>query len=137
MTKGEQAVERARALIGTRFVAQGRDPAIGLDCVGLALLAYGIEAAGVRDDYRLSGAHRGAILHFAKARFRRVARPRRRAGDLLLLQPGAAQWHVGIWTGGGLIHADIASRKIVERPGPIVWPVAVALRPRVRPAKGS
>ncbi len=137
MTKGEQAVARARAAIGVRFIAQGRDPAIGLDCVGLVLLAYAIEAAGVRDDYRLGGAHRGPILAFANARFRRVARPRRRAGDLLLLRPGAAQWHLGIWTGDGLLHADIVSRKIVERPGPPSWPVAAALRPRVRPAKGS
>ena len=123
---------RGRALIGTRFVAQGRDPAIGLDCVGLALLAYDLEAAGVSDDYRLSGTHRGAILDFAKARFRRVPRARRRAGDLLLLRPGAAQWHLAIWTGDGLIHADIASRKIVERPGPPAWPVAAVLRSRAR-----
>ena len=137
MTKGEQAVARARALLGTRFVAQGRDPAIGLDCVGLALLAYAIDPVGVSDDYRLSGAHRGTILRLAGTNFRRVARTRMRCGDLLLLQPGAAQWHLGIWTGGGLIHADIASRKVVERPGAAAWRVAAALRPRVRLAKGS
>ena len=94
MTKGEQAVARARALLGTRFVAQGRDPAIGLDCVGLALLAYAIDPVGVSDDYRLSGAHRGTILRVAGTNFRRVARTRMRCGDLLLLQPGAAQWHL-------------------------------------------
>ena len=137
MTKGEQAMARARALIGTRFVAQGRDPAIGLDCVGLALLAYGIDPATVSDDYRLRGPHRGAILRFAEAKFRRVSRRRLRSGDLLLLQPGAAQWHLGIWTGDGLIHADIARRMIVERPGAIGWPVAAALRPRTRFARGS
>ena len=137
MTKGEAAVARARALIGTRFVAQGRVPSIGLDCVGLALIAYTVDPAGIRDDYRLSGAHRGAILHFAHAKFRRVSRQRPRCGDLLLLQPGATQWHLGIWTGDGLIHADIASRRIVERPGMVAWPVAAALRPRTRFAKGS
>lgn len=137
MTKGEQAVARARGLIGTRFVAQGRDPQIGLDCVGLALVAYEIEAARARDDYRLSGAHRAAILDFAMGGFRRVARPRRRAGDLLLLRPGAAQWHLGIWTGDGLIHADIISRRVVERPGPPEWPVASVLRPRAHTAKGG
>jgi len=124
-------------LVGTRFVAQGRDPAIGLDCVGLALHAYAIEAAGVSDDYRLSGAHRGAILAFARAKFRRVPQTRRRVGDLLLLRPGTAQWHLGIWTGDGLIHADIVSRRIVERPGPPDWPVAAVLRPRARVARGD
>lgn len=137
MTPGEQAVARARALIGTRFVAQGRDPSSGLDCVGLALIAYGIDGAGVRDDYRLSGGHRAAILDFARSNFRRVPRPRRRAGDLVLLRPGAAQWHLGIWTGAGLIHADIVSRKVVERPGPPQWPVAAVLRPRLRVARGG
>lgn len=137
MTKGEQALRRARALVGTPFVAQGRDPAIGLDCVGLALLAYGVEATGVCDDYRLSGVHRSAILNFTRAKFRRVARPKRRAGDLLMLRPGTAQWHLAIWTGDGLVHADIVSRKIVERPGPPEWPVAAALRPRSRIAKGG
>ncbi len=137
MKKGEHAVAHGRALIGTRFIAQGRDPAIGLDCVGLALLAYGLAANGVSDDYRLSGAHRGAILEFAKAKFRRVAKLRRRIGDLLLLQPGAAQWHLAIWTGDGLIHADIAHRRIVERPGSPEWPVAAVLRPRARTPKGG
>jgi cell wall-associated NlpC family hydrolase len=135
--KGEQALARARALVGTRFVAQGRDPAIGIDCVGLALLTYGIDPAGVSDDYRLSGAHRAAILRSCGAKFRRVSRRRLRGGDLLLLQPGAAQWHLGIWTGGGLVHADIVSRKVVERPGAIAWPVAAALRPRARAVKGN
>ena len=137
MTRGEQAVARARALIGTRFVAQGRDPAIGLDCVGLALLAYAIDPAGVRDDYRLSGDYRDAILRFAGGRFRRVSRLRLRAGDMLLMRPGMEQWHVGIWAGDGLIHADVTSRTVVERPGAVEWPVAAALRPRARVRQGG
>ncbi len=137
MTRGEEAVGRARALIGMRFVAQGRDPAVGLDCVGLALLAYDLDASGVSDNYRLSGAHRAAILESANAKFWRVARSRRRAGDLLMLCPGAAQWHLAIWTGDGLIHADIVRGKIVERPGLPDWPVAALLRPRARTPKGG
>lgn len=135
VTNGESAIIRARALIGTRFVAQGRDPLVGLDCVGLVLRAYAIDAARVPDDYRLSGAHREAILAFAAPAFRRVSRPRRRTGDLLLLRPGIAQWHLGIWTGSGLIHADIVRRRVVERPGALQWPVAAVFRPRARPLK--
>ena len=137
VTKGEQALARARALVGTRFVAQGRDPATGLDCVGLALIAFAIDPTGVPDDYRLSGAHRDAILRFALPRFRRVSRRQLLSGDLLLLQPGADQWHLGIWTGSGLIHADLSCRRVVERSGAIGWPVTAALRPRTRFAKGS
>lgn len=137
MTKGEEAIGRARTLVGTRFIPQGRDPATGLDCVGLALLAYGLDPAGASDDYRLSGAHQAAILDFAKAGFWRVATSRRWAGDLLMLRPGTAQWHLALWTGDGLIHADIVRGRIVERPVLPEWPVAAVLRPRARMAKGS
>jgi cell wall-associated NlpC family hydrolase len=136
MTKGEAAIARARLLIGTRFVAQGRDPAIGLDCVGLALLAFDVEGTAIPDDYRLSGSHGGAILAFAKKEFRRVSRRRVRVGDMLLLRPGATQWHLGLWTGNGVIHADGASRRVVERPGAVSWPIAAVLRRRTRPVKG-
>lgn len=137
MTKAEKAVARARALVGTRFVPQGREPAVGLDCLGLMLLAFDIGPAGMRDDYRLSGPHREPILHAARAGFRRVSRRRLKAGDMLLLRPAERQWHLGLWTGNGLIHADLAARKVVERPGAPQWPVAAALRRRVRLAEGS
>lgn len=137
MTKGDAAIVRARSLIGTRFVAQGRDRQIGLDCVGLALLAYAVEERGIPDDYRLSGAHRAAILALATKGFRRVSRRRLRIGDMLLLRPGANQWHLGLWTGESVIHADAASRRVVERPGTPAWPIAAALRQRARLAKGS
>jgi cell wall-associated NlpC family hydrolase len=137
MTKGEAAIARARLLIGTRFVAQGRDPAIGLDCVGLTLLAYVVGGSSVPDDYRLSGSNRGAILKFANKDFRRVSRRRVRTGDLLLLRPSVTQWHLSLWTGNGIIHADAKSRRVVERPGVPAWPIAAALRRRVRPVKGN
>ncbi|MCY7398300.1 MAG: hypothetical protein LH466_05620, partial [Sphingomonas bacterium] len=120
-----------RALHGVEKVVVARDGSSSV------MREYAIKAAKVSDNYRLSGAHRGAILAFAKARFRRVPRTRRRVGDLLLLRPGAAHWHLGIWTGDGLIHADIVSRRIVERPGPPDWPVAAVLRPRARAARGD
>lgn len=135
--KSRQAIERARALVGTRFTAQGRDPEIGLDCVGLMVAAYGLDPRTVPDDYRLSGDHRSTVMQWTKARFRRVARTQLRAGDLLLLRPGVRQWHLGLWTGAGLIHADAANRRVLERPGPPDWPIAAVLRPRTRLSKGS
>ncbi len=126
------AVERARTLVGTRFAAQGRNAASGVDCVGLAIHAYGIEASGIPDDYRLSGDHRLMFLKLVSRWFRRVSRRRLAPGDLLLLHPGASQWHLGIWTGDGLLHADARRRLVVERPGVSEWPVAAAYRARVR-----
>lgn len=34
-------VEVARSLLGARWIHQGRDPAIGIDCAGLLLIAFG------------------------------------------------------------------------------------------------
>ncbi len=60
---------------------------------------------------------RGAI----DARLRRVTD--RRAGDLLMMRSGPGQVHLGIWTGGSLIHADAGLGRVVERPGEPPWPV--------------
>ena len=136
MERGMAAVTRGRRLIGTRFVAQGRDPAVGVDCIGLAVHAYRIEGCRVPADYRLAGDHRAAILGFVLPLFRRVPRRRIALGDFLLLKPGALQWHIGIWTGDGLLHADARRRMVVERPGLPEWPVAAAFRARVRKNKG-
>ena len=109
---------RARALIGVRFRAQGRDPRFGLDCVGLAGAALNIEAPGgyaLRSDdlATLERALVSAGLH----RARDAA-----AGDLLVLRPGPGQLHLAIRTGAGIIHADARARRVVERPD-LPWPV--------------
>ncbi|WP_066650239.1 hypothetical protein [Sphingomonas sp. CCH10-B3] len=89
-------VERARSAVGARFRLHGREAATGLDCVGLAALAYG-EAAVAAVDVR--------------------------AGDLLLCASGPGQLHLAIDSGGGVIHADAMLRRVVERPGPVPWTV--------------
>jgi murein DD-endopeptidase / murein LD-carboxypeptidase len=101
------------------------------------LLAFGLERGAVRDDYRLSGAHRGAILGGAAHAFRRVSRRHLRVGDVMVLRAGVEQWHLAIWTGDGVVHADVRRRCVVERPGELEFPLAAALRRRVRPAKGQ
>lgn len=120
MTRGEAIVARARALIGARFRPQGRSAASGLDCIGLVAAAAGI--AQVPSDYALRGgspARLSEALRRAGFRRCRVLRP----GDVLALRAGVAQLHLGVWSGEGLIHADAALRRVVERPGPATWPV--------------
>jgi len=131
------AVAAARALIGTRFVAQGRNASRGVDCIGLVVNAFGLPAAEISDDYRMAGEHRAAILLALSGRFRRVSRRRLRAGDLLLCRPGARQFHLMIWSGEGVIHADARRRLVIERPGAPEWPVVAAFRARIREKRGS
>ncbi|WP_375382376.1 peptidoglycan endopeptidase [uncultured Sphingomonas sp.] len=112
-------LDRARSVLGVRFRPQGRDPAFGLDCVGLVAWATGLDA--VPADYALRGGDAHAIAALVDRFARRVdaAEP----GDVLLLAAGAAQFHLAVTTGDGVIHADAALRRVVERPGPPPWPV--------------
>jgi lipoprotein Spr len=119
-TYSETIVARARALIGVRFRPQGRSPASGLDCIGVVAAAIG--APDPHRDYPLRGgsaARLRAGLAAAGLRAVKAARP----GDVLVLQPGPAQLHLGIFTGAGLVHGDAGLGRVVERPGPAPWAI--------------
>ena len=130
------AVERALTLLGTRFRAQGRDPRLGLDCLGLAMIAYRVDGTVIRRDYRLSGDHRRELMAGLVGRFRRVAPSQQRAGDLMLIRVAADQYHLAIRTPAGFVHAD-ARRGVVETPGVPAWPVVATYRKRVRAVRGT
>ena len=125
-------VDRARALVGTRFRPQGRTVEAGLDCVGLALAVFAIPAELVRRDYSLRGDHgpelKAQILRF----FRRVAANARTPGDLVLSELTSDQLHLSICTGAGFVHADARLRRVVETPGQPTWPCAGVYRRRIR-----
>lgn len=123
--EAEAIVARARACVGARFRPQGRDPAHGLDCVGLVAVA--LNEPAVPKDYalRCSDAKRlGEGLRAAG--LVRAAEPG--MGDVLLLRIDSTQLHLAIRTPDGIVHADAGLRKIVERPGPPAWPLLSAWR---------
>jgi lipoprotein Spr len=118
--KGEVIAARARSLVGVRFRPKGRSMTGGFDCVGLAAAAAGV--AHVSDDYALRGGDLETLgIDLRKAGFRPCGAPI--PGDVLVLRVGPEQLHLGIWTGGGLVHADAGLRRVVERPGEPPWPV--------------
>lgn len=124
-------VAAARRALGVRFRLHGRDPAYGLDCVGLAALA--VRAGGgqaiIPTGYALrSGDSDAAAAMIEAAGLIRAdhGQPSTQAGDLLLCRAGPGQLHLVIDSGapgGGFIHADAQLRRVVERPGPPPWPV--------------
>lgn len=124
--------ERARTLVGARFRPQGRDPELGLDCIGLILCVFGLPADGVRRDYRLRGEHRREIVRGLSGPFRRVAAKIRRPGDVLLLEVARDQSHLGILTANGFVHADARLGSVVETPGSPPWPIVAVFRRRLR-----
>lgn len=118
--RGKQIVARARACIGVRFRPQGRDPRLGLDCIGLAAAATGVR--NVPCDYRLRSQGQGVEDALAKLGFEQVNPTATSPGDLWLLDASPMQAHLGVFTGSGLVHADAGERKVVERPLPLPWP---------------
>ncbi|MFV0622960.1 peptidoglycan endopeptidase [Sphingomonas sp. ac-8] len=129
MTGNERVVAAARAALGSRFRLHGRDPALGLDCVGLVAVA--LAADGCRGtlpaDYGLRSGERRcaeAVLRAAGL----VAVAHALPGDVLLLRAGPEQLHLAIRSRDGIIHADAVLRRVVERPGSPPFPVVSAWR---------
>ena len=113
----KRLAREAEALIGTPFRLHGRDPATGLDCIGLlaAAMACAGQPIALPTGYPLrlrelaQWLPRAATLGFAEAR------GAYRAGDVVMLQPGPAQFHLAIADRGlGWIHAHAGLRRVVR-----------------------
>lgn len=125
--------QRALALVGVPFRPQGRDRA-GLDCVGLCLVAYRLPVEWARADYRLRGDFRSEIETFIVRHFRKIVLRDATPGDLMLMQVGPDQLHLGIRSQHGFVHADVRLRRVVETPGQPLWPLLGVYR-RLRSGK--
>ncbi|WP_380874220.1 hypothetical protein ACFB49_46520 [Sphingomonas sp. DBB INV C78] len=122
-----EIVARARACVGARFRPQGRSAADGLDCVGVAGIAFGVTA--LPRDYVLRGVALARVEAAAEAAgLRRIEAEGGAAGDLLLVEAGPAQVHLLVATAAGFVHADAGLRRVVETPGPPRWPVLAVWR---------
>jgi len=118
--------EAARQMVGAPFRLHGRDPRTGVDCIGLA------HAALAR-----IGRSPPAVPHYAMRnldleRFARLLPAAglvphdgdMQPGDVVLLRPSAAQFHLAI-AGPlvSLIHAHAGLGRVVESPAPLPWPI--------------
>ena len=127
--KGIDIAARACALVGARFRPQGRSREHGLDCVGAAALAAGIPAERIPSDYSLRGQRLAEIEHrLCDLGCRPVTGRVLELGDVVVCQPGPAQFHMVIITPFGFVHADAALRRVVQRPYPIPWTLIGAWR---------
>lgn len=118
---GLEVALAAQALVGTRFRLHGRDPATGLDCVGLVAAALGGTAP---IGYRLRNSDIAAALAFAPAAGLAEVSSPIEPGDVLLVRSGPAQRHLLIaGSRGGFIHAHAGLRRVVATPAPLAWPV--------------
>lgn len=122
--RGQLIATRARALVGTPFRPQGRDPRLGLDCVGTAAEAAGIAGGRLCRDYALRGASLAQVEHgLCDLGCVPVPGAAAEPGDVIVCRAGPDQIHLAIATEAGFVHADAGLRKVVERPGAVPWPV--------------
>ena len=126
--RSDAIVAAVRGCLGTRFRPQGRHSGVGLDCVGVALIAA--EAAGcaaTAPRYALGGDHE-ARLDAAVAGL--GCRPVADAvsGDLLVFAPATGRRHLAVATDRGIVHAHAGLRRVVEGPVDPAWTLIAAWR---------
>lgn len=109
----------AEALVGARFRLHGRDPATGLDCIGVlaaALRACGLPGAlptgyGLRTLRLEQWLPQPGSLGFTTAMQPFLS------GDVVMQHLGPAQYHLAIAdSAGGWIHAHAGLRRVVQAP---------------------
>ena len=126
---GAAIVAAVRACVGTRFRAQGRVPGLGLDCVGVVLVAAAASGMGrvVAPAYALGGDHADRIETFLAAAGC-TAVPQPMDGDILVVVPAPGQRHLAVVTPGGVVHAHAGIGRVVEGPIDGEWTIIGAWR---------
>lgn len=114
---GGRAWQAALALVGTPFRLHGRDPAHGLDCVGVIIAAYrhaGHSFVLPDPDYRFGGhALASAWQPLTAAGFRSVTDANHQMGDIAVqLWPGG-RLHLLMCGPDGAVHAHAGLRRVV------------------------
>ena len=131
----------AATLIGVPFRLHGRDPATGLDCVGL--VAEAMRRTGsvpaVPAGYRLRAMTVHAMLPFAEANgFEPISLAELGPSDVILAMVNPVQPHLLVCTEGGFIHAHSGLGRVTFMPGGLPWAVAGAWRlSTIMPSSGN
>ena len=123
---GVALARAAEALVGPKFRLHGRDPATGLDCIGLlaaALAAIG-KPAPLPTGYTFKLRRLDNWLPDPAACGFAITDEPMIAGDVVLLDLGPCQQHLAIIAGSGrFIHAHAGLRRVVDGSGPLPGPV--------------
>jgi hypothetical protein len=123
--------QAAQSLVGCPFRLQGRDPATGLDCVGL--VAAALAGAGVKAvtpvGYGLRNTDIGHWLPLAQQAGLRPSAGPVTAGEVLLIALAHCQHHLVIAAdSSSVIHAHAGLRRVVRQPLDTSWQVEAKWR---------
>lgn len=103
------------ALVGTRFRPQGRDPASGLDCIGLVICAFELSPVE-HPRYRLTDGNWDDIERALLPWFEQ-AQSKERPSDVVVFRLPRC-FHFGVLAPQHLVHADLTIGRVVARPLP-------------------
>jgi cell wall-associated NlpC family hydrolase len=123
---GAQLARAATGLIGAPFRLHGRDPATGLDCIGV--LAASLKACGKATDLPSGYALRNRALprldRFIAGCGLEPVSGTREQGDVLLVCPGPGQFHLAIAADDDrFVHAHASIRRVILGHIPAHWRV--------------
>lgn len=123
---GAGLASAALALIGAPYRLHGRNPATGLDCIGLldAALRACSKASRLPTGYRLRSRVVPEVSGLAGSHgFTSVAGPTA-VGDVLLVRTGPCQLHLLIAADARrFVHAHAGLRRVVCDQVPETWPI--------------
>ncbi|MEP7221683.1 MAG: hypothetical protein ABI673_03335 [Novosphingobium sp.] len=131
MTGGDIAAA-AEALVGCPFRLHGRDPATGLDCIGLldaVFSSLGLKAE-LPSGYSLRTGRWPGLAQFAGRLGFGPATGSVEVGDICQFQPSPAQIHFAIAASGRnrFVEAHAGLRRVVLSPGPYPFPLVQSWR---------
>ena len=108
-----QLIHNARSCIGARFLHQGRNPDIGLDCAGLVYCTYSKTGFAylVPSDYQ-SIPNPSVLVSTLEKHLVKTDSPN--LGDVILFRIKRQPQHLGIYCGETFIHAYSVAGQVVE-----------------------
>lgn len=105
----------ARDCIGTPFHHQGRLPGVGLDCIGLVIVALKSVGMTIKDRTDYNRRPDGQSLVAALKEHGAIEVPEIRAGDILVFRYDHQPQHIALATGiDTMIHAFAPAGTVVE-----------------------
>lgn len=123
--------DAAARLIGCPFRLHGRDPATGLDCMGVVVAALAATGAipHAPTGYRLRNLAIDQWLHFATRSGLVTAPGPIRTDDVLLITLGHCQHHLAIAADrASVIHAHAGLGQVVRQPLDPAWQICAKWR---------
>jgi cell wall-associated NlpC family hydrolase len=128
MTVAKKFAEAAESCVGAQFRLQGRDPAIGLDCVGL--IAWCAKATGLQvthiPAYTLTSTPVALVPALLHAGFSPRYSSVPHVGDVMVFDMGNCLNHAGVCLGAHMVHADMRFRRVVAHRIDDVWASRIA-----------